>query len=194
MGPELLEQIREALGESRLSELAQYFVEAACVDELGAMLEGEKVDLPAIVGLGGLEGCTPASLNWIEIQGFRGVAQRKRLTLKTGAGLTVVLGRNGSGKSSFVEGLETLLTGTSTRWNARPKEWEEGWLNVDHDCAKPVVLKAGFSLEGEGEVILERRIENPQAGGLPTGDGQFFDNTTLADRGWLSALESTRLC
>lgn len=191
MGPELLEQIREALEQSRIGDVAQLFVEAACVNELNAVLDGQPVDLPAIQGLGGLAGSTPASLSWIEVQGFRGVAKRQRLTLKTGAGLTVVLGRNGSGKSSFVEGLETLLTGTSTRWSERPKEWEEGWLNVHHDCSKPVILRAGFCLEGEGEVTLERRIEQPKAGPIPPGEGRFADNSTLLERGWKGALENT---
>ena len=41
-------------------------------------------------------------------------------------------GRNGSGKSSFAEGLEVLLTGDSLRWKERAAVWREGWRNLHH--------------------------------------------------------------
>src|SRR5262245_8519011 len=66
----------------------------------------------------------------IDVQGFRGVGPRSRLTLAPGPGLTVVVGRNGSGKSSFAEGLELLLTGANSRWLGRTKVWTGGWQNL----------------------------------------------------------------
>ena len=55
----------------------------------------------------------------ITVEGFRGIGPRKTLELKPGPGLTLVVGRNGSGKSSFAEGLEILLTGSNWRWAKR---------------------------------------------------------------------------
>ena len=48
----------------------------------------------------------------ITVEGFRGVGPSTTLQLRPGPGLTLVVGRNGSGKSSFAEGLEFLLTGS----------------------------------------------------------------------------------
>jgi hypothetical protein len=56
-----------------------------------------------------------AYLRTITVSGFRGVGPVATLELEPGPGLTVVVGRNGSGKSTFADGLEVLLTG-----NLRP--------------------------------------------------------------------------
>jgi hypothetical protein len=49
----------------------------------------------------------------------RGVGPATTLEVEPGPGLTLVVGRNGSGKSSFAEALELLLTGDSWRWRGR---------------------------------------------------------------------------
>jgi hypothetical protein len=73
----------------------------------------------------------------IAVEGLRGVGQPATLDLHAGPGLTLVIGRNGSGKSSFAEGLELLLTGHNARWSKRPKAWLEGWRNLhDHSTVK----------------------------------------------------------
>ncbi len=59
---------------------------------------------------------TGAFLRSIAVEGFRGIGPAQTLELRPGPGLTLVIGRNGSGKSSFAEGLEVLLTGDSLRW------------------------------------------------------------------------------
>lgn len=56
-----------------------------------------------------------AYLTSLTVEGFRGIGPRQTLTLTPGPGLTIVVGRNGSGKSSFAEALEVLLTGDSKR-------------------------------------------------------------------------------
>ena len=73
---------------------------------------------------------------------------------RAGPGLTLVVGRNGSGKSSFAEGLELLLTGDTYRWSQRSKVWRDGWRNLHHPKA---ALAAEFALEGEkGACTLAR--------------------------------------
>ena len=65
-------------------------------------------------------------LEQIGVQNFRGIGPAARLQFAAGPGLTLVVGRNGSGKSSFSEGLELLLTGANLRWEGRTKVWSEG--------------------------------------------------------------------
>jgi hypothetical protein len=60
-----------------------------------------------------------AFLRTITVEGFRGIGPKATLDLTPGPGLTLVVGRNGSGKSSFAEGLELLLTGDTYRWRDR---------------------------------------------------------------------------
>jgi hypothetical protein len=60
-------------------------------------------------------------LRCLTAQGFRGIGQNPTLDLTPGPGLTRVVGRNGSGKSSFTEGLELLLTGDTCPWSQRSK-------------------------------------------------------------------------
>ena len=57
-----------------------------------------------------------AHLDTISVQGFRGIGAGCDLSINPGPGLTLVVGRNGSGKSSFAEALELLLTGENRRW------------------------------------------------------------------------------
>jgi recombinational DNA repair ATPase RecF len=76
-----------------------------------------------------------AYLRSITVEGFRGVGRPARLDLVPGPGLTLVIGRNGSGKSSFAEALEQLLTGETFRWAHRTKEWQGGWRNLHHATA-----------------------------------------------------------
>jgi len=71
-----------------------------------------------------------AYLTSLTVQGFRGIGAKQTLAFTPGPGLTIVIGRNGSGKSSFAEALEVLFTGDSKRWSERSKIWKEGWRNL----------------------------------------------------------------
>ncbi|MEU4317010.1 AAA family ATPase [Nocardia sp. NPDC024068] len=86
----------------------------------------------------GLEGIF---LRAIRVRGFRGIGPETVLELPDGPGLTVVTGRNGSGKSSFAEAAELALTGGNRRWDGRSSAWREGWRNLHHSGPVRVELE-----------------------------------------------------
>jgi len=133
-----------------------------------------------------------AFLRTITVEGFRGIGPKATLDLTPGPGLTLVVGRNGSGKSSFAEGLELLLTGDTYRWKKRSVVWRDGWRNLHHPKA---ALAADFALEGERGACtvacewpegpeLEAATSWAQVKGKP--------RTTKDALGWKDALESHR--
>ena len=82
----------------------------------------------------------------VTVSGFRGIGPEVTLDVPPGPGLTVVIGRNGSGKSSFAEALEVLLTGDTLRWSEKKGPWKEGWRNL-HFRSGPRIT-ARFQVEG----------------------------------------------
>ncbi len=159
MTPALYYKVFERLIEAEgLSAEAVELVDAAC--------KGDDDLREALAALGGGEVTKPkqpagkkqqppgAYLEELEVGGFRGIGAPQKLTLRPGPGLTVILGRNGSGKSSFSEGLEALLTGDSSRWSARPKDWKEGWRNLHHSGAP--FVEARFVVEGSEPIVARR--------------------------------------
>ncbi|WP_052313743.1 ATP-binding protein [Nocardia thailandica] len=72
----------------------------------------------------------------ITVNGFRGIGKQARLPIQPSLGLTLVVGRNGCGKSSFAEAAELALTGDNKRWAGKSKIWRDGWRNL-HDGANP---------------------------------------------------------
>ena len=102
-----------------------------------------------------------AYLSSITVRGFRGIGPAATLKVKEGPGLTLVVGRNGSGKSSFAEGLEVLLTGDLMRWKSAPMVVREGW-RCKHTARDPEVT-AEFYVEGKGKATVGR--SGPTAAG-----------------------------
>ncbi|MEU2465577.1 MULTISPECIES: AAA family ATPase [Streptomyces] len=88
----------------------------------------------------------PVYLHSITAAGWRGVGAETTLDLPHGPGLTVVAGRNGTGKSSFAEAAEMALTGFNARWDgsngkSRTAVWKEGWRNLHASSVPQVSLK-----------------------------------------------------
>jgi len=133
-----------------------------------------------------------AYLTSLTVEGFRGIGPRQTLTLTPGPGLTIVVGRNGSGKSSFAEALEVLLTGDSKRWMDRSKIWKEGWRNLHQ--VKTASIEAKLDLEGGGQATVgcswdaEAGLEAQKSVAQVKGKTK----TTLQALGWTAALESYR--
>lgn len=92
----------------------------------------------------------------IHVEGFRGVGEPATLGLKPGPGLTLVTGRNGSGKSSFAEAAELALTGDSGRWRNRSAIWRDGWRNL-HGSGETSVSVDLLATDINGTTRIERR-------------------------------------
>lgn len=139
-----------------------------------------------------------AFLRSIQVAGFRGIGSPVTLTLEPAPGLTVVAGRNGSGKSSIAEGLEMVLTGGTYRWkNKKSTQWSERWRNLHHHGDTMVTVEVVE--EGAGPIWMHTR--------WPAGTTEVNEHTTTAQRtvngtkgptqdaaalGWAPALETFR--
>ena len=169
MDPVLHSLLTDRLRTSGLSARAARIVEAACEAPAG--------------------GVTPAPvwLRSIRVEGFRGIGPAATLRLAPQPGLTVVVGRNGSGKSSFAEGLELLLTGALRRWAKRTKAWTSTWQCLHHDG--PTRLGAEL-VTGGGTVALAQ--EWRRGAGHDDASGRAAVAAALAKHGWAGALASYR--
>ena len=135
-----------------------------------------------------------AFLRQIQVTGFRGIGPTTTLNLKPMPGLTIVAGRNGSGKSSLVEALETALTGTTYRWlEKNSTQWKEAWRNL-HDGATPRI-KVTLAEESVGATYVT--VDWPTGGELSqmrTGVQRHGEKREdgLAGLGWTAAIDTFR--
>ena len=133
-----------------------------------------------------------AYLGTISVQGFRGIGAGCDLSINPGPGLTLVVGRNGSGKSSFAEALELLLTGENRRWENRSAVWKAGWRNLH--WTGPVAISATLAVEGARQPATVRR-EWPQGSDLSAGAdsaGGVEGDDARAALGWDEAVTTYR--
>ena len=199
MTPELLRIVDRRLDKTgALAHPWSLLVLAACEgqDALTAALNGD-ARAAATTNRGAAsepEARPGAYLGSIAVEGFRGVGPKRTLEVEPGPGLTLVIGRNGSGKSSFAEAAEILLTGTNSRWARRSKIWQEGWRNLHHTSRTAV--EATFAIDGQnGETTVTRQwadgaaLNDSTATVRRPGDRAKHD---LASLGWGSAIETFR--
>ena len=133
-----------------------------------------------------------AYLGTISVQGFRGIGAGCDLSINPGPGLTLVVGRNGSGKSSFAEALELLLTGENRRWENRSAVWKAGWRNLH--WTGPVAISATLAVEGGRQPLTVRR-EWPPGSDLSAGAdsaGGVQGDEASAALGWDEAITTYR--
>ena len=197
MDKALLGIVHERLNAVDTSDDWPYLVLAACEGPgaLAAILAGGAA---TTLERRGSDAAAPsdapgAYLRSITVEGFRGIGPRQTIELEPGPGLTVVAGRNGSGKSSFAEGLEILLTGSNWRWANRSKVWQQDWRNLHH--IERVEVAADFAVEGEpGPTRLSRRwaagaelTDSSDSVLLPSGT-----RSTVGAIGWAAAATTYR--
>src|SRR4051795_2945171 len=131
--------------------LAALESDEALADEFGAAGESSTTDQPAKTASTEAEPVA-AFLTSIRVSGFRGIGAEARLDLHPGPGLTVVAGRNGSGKSSFSEALEFALTGESYRWKGKKPFWTNSWRNLHH--LQNTRIQIALAEEGHGRTEI----------------------------------------
>ena len=147
--------------------------------------------------------CAPVAshgvfLRSMQVTGFRGIGAGVSLDLEPGPGLTVVAGRNGSGKSSLAEGLELLLTGETYRWkNKKSTQWSEQWRNLHYDG--PPEINVEMVEEGAGPLRMvtrwdpsERNVSHHTTTAQRTVEGKRGKALDAADLGWATPLETFR--
>ncbi|WP_030955119.1 AAA family ATPase [Streptomyces sp. NRRL S-481] len=89
----------------------------------------------------------PVYLGNISVTGFRGVGSKALLKLKPKPGVTLVVGRNGSGKSSIAEAVETLFTGTNAHCSGQHPSHAVRWRNLHQ--GERTVVDAKLTVEGD---------------------------------------------
>ena len=145
-------------------------------------------------------------LSRIEISGFRGV--RDPIDLRLPSGFTVISGRNGSGKSTFCDAIEYVLTGEIHR-ESDYSENQEGYTDYIRwrGEGKPpdgTYVRLHVQDEDGRKIVLEREFEKPPVvrrgvGGDGAPDNAFKDaeeevTSRLCDPGQAPDSPLRRLC
>jgi hypothetical protein len=130
--------------------------------EESPLAEPVKLLLREALGDGETRGRSSAGRIYLEsvaVTGFRGIGPRAWLGLSPRPGVNLVVGRNGSGKSSIAEGIETAFTGVNTRWHGLHASRSGNWRNLHHQGGKPEI-EVKLAIEGDnGRSTLTRTWE-----------------------------------
>lgn len=135
-----------------------------------------------------------AFLTRLVVRGFRGVGHETTLDLPAGPGLTVIAGRNGSGKSSLSEALECALTGTTARWERKlgHADFRTGWRNLHQPDPCEIALTLDQADQGQATI----RVAWPKGADDPklavTTYQVAGQKREQLDLGWQAALQSYR--
>ncbi len=158
MDDALLEVVLDRLADTPLPGQAEDFLLAALDgdQELAAQLNAPATHrYPRTTASASEKDPVGAYLRSVTVAGFRGIGPAVTLEVAPGPGLTLVVGRNGSGKSSFAEALEVLLTGTLLRWaSPAPIIVRSGWRSKHASDATSI--QAEFLIEGTGRATVGR--------------------------------------
>ncbi|SCL29801.1 AAA domain-containing protein [Micromonospora rhizosphaerae] len=172
----LVELIFDRLAADRVPDDTADVVLAALSGEadLDAALAGERTAL-APQRLATDEPRERIWLSSVTVAGFRGVGPERTLAIEPGPGLTVVVGRNGSGKSSFAEAVELALTGDSARWVDHRSVWRTGWRNLH--AGDPCRIAVELGVDG---VATPTRVVRSWPSGAELGEAEV---TVTSERG-----------
>ncbi len=158
----------------------------------GALQPAARIGLPKAEAPAG-QAAQPRKvfLQEIRVRGFRGIGPESTLSIAPGPGLTLVVGRNGCGKSSFAEAAELLITHKNMRWEKRTEQWKEGFRNLHQ---RKAALRALFTVEGgrSYEVHLEWKDDADLGDWTEYVQPQGEPRTTYDALGWATDVESYR--
>lgn len=185
-----------------LDRLAEADLPVPAADLVVAALLGDD-DLDAALGSHGWQrppapegtavGAVPRFfLRSVTVEGFRGIGAEATLRVQPGPGLTLIVGRNGSGKSSFAEAAELAVTGASRRWSHNTAA-RTGWRNIHSSGTSRVAV--GLAADGHAGTTILAREWPPDA---PLEDGAAYLQKPGARRepggpaGWAQPLELYR--
>ncbi|GAA3752856.1 AAA family ATPase [Salinactinospora qingdaonensis] len=185
--PALGGTVGSRLAHAPLDPQARQWVAAALHgdDALAACARGEQLDLPLPADPAPSARRTRRSyLRRIQVQGFRGIGRSAALEFSPGPGLSVIVGRNGSGKSSFAEATEAALTGRNLRWDAMPTAWRDGWRNLHVEDRTQVTVD--LCLSGDESVTRVTRLWEGDSVRSARGEVVFPSGETgsLRSLGW----------
>ena len=183
--------VEEAVAQAQIPAGERGVAEAALrgTDALAALLSGAQ----PVRRIGSQAPRTPVGPVWLKrlrVEGFQGIGQPLDLELQGQPGLTVFIGRNGSGKSSLAEALQIAITGTSSRWEGKNKAWRESWRNLHH-ASEPAV-DAEFAVEGSSHRL---RVEARWSGSSETPKVKHSHGSkplSEAELGWREVLDVYR--
>jgi len=183
----LLDVVFDRLAETEASDqLAEVILGAYAGDEeLRAVLAGEDARLPRRSD--SAEAHEDVYLDRVTVAGFRGIGPKTTLHLQPQNGLTLVVGRNGSGKSSFAEAIELALTGDSQRWAERNSIFRDGWRNLH--TSTPCEIDLIARLDGVAAPLRIRRSWSADATEPGQADVSQPDIETL---GWRQPMDTYR--
>ncbi|MFW0874222.1 AAA family ATPase [Rhodococcoides corynebacterioides] len=192
----LTDDVLEAIdADTGLADAAKYLVMAALEgdDALAGLLDGTSTPQPRAPS--DIETSEPvgAFLTSISVAGFRGIGPKAVLHLHPAPGITIVSGRNGSGKSSFAEALEYAVTGKSYRWENKAKLWRDSWRNLHQ--ATPCEVRVGLTVEGADPTVVG--VDWADDAALTdsvtwTQQGKSKRRSGTDDLGWNAAVELHR--
>ncbi len=152
-------------------------------EELDAVLSGHDAPGTAQTPLAGAAAPAGLYLKSVIVEGFRGIGPQAALRLQPGPGLTIVAGRNGSGKSSFAEAAELALTGDNKRWSGRTSVWRDGWRNLHTDGSSSICVE--LTADGQPGVI---KVNRDWLAGADLDDAESFAQEPGKPRQPLAAL------
>ena len=191
MDDPLILEVLDRLDRATVSDAIENLVLGALLGRMAEVVDGIRVERPAAAA-GDEPTPVRAYLESVAVTGFRGIGPICDLRLQPGPGLTLVVGRNGSGKSSLAEAAEFALTGDSRRWSGKSLDWKNGWRNLHADAAPEI--KVTMRVEGERQPRAVRvtwtddELESANTEVTIPGQGRH----SLGSLGWQSAAESFR--
>lgn len=190
----LHERLSQRVDHSALSEAAKLLVLSAFWGdgEFQAALDGAVHGSAAVVGTAAAADVPRTYLTGITVTGFRGIGPQATLDLQPGPGLTLVVGRNGSGKSSFAEAAEIALTGANARWRDRSSVWREGWRNLHRGDSHPSV-QVELQVDGEqGTTRVAREWDGEDVEVSRVWAQRHGARREYGELGWADALTAYR--